>query len=115
MASSAIRMGQRLTARESDFNSTGSGSDRVFDSSGAQSLPLPVLYLSFKMNSDELRKKLKDSAVTANAEMAAGSWWHSIELGNGVITSGVHPLEELRGNYALFNLSDDLSGRSVLD
>ena len=67
------------------------------------------------MNSDELRKNLKDSAATANAEMAAGSWWHSIELGNGVITSGVHPLEELRGNYALFNLPDDLSGRSVLD
>src|SRR5215813_8745660 len=115
MASSAIRMGQRLTARESDFNSTGSGSDRAPDESNARSLPLPVLRLSFKMNSDELRKKLKENAVTANAEMAAGSWWHSIELGNGVITPGVHPIEELRGNYALFNLPDDLSGRSVLD
>ncbi|MGH9766661.1 MAG: DUF1698 domain-containing protein [Blastocatellia bacterium] len=67
------------------------------------------------MDSDRIRKQLKDDAVTATAEMAAGSWWHGIDLGNGVITPGVHPLEELRGNYALFKLPDDLSGRSVLD
>src|SRR5262245_49393019 len=91
MASSAIRMGQRLTARFFNFKRMG-----------------PI-------SGDELRKNLRDNAATANAEMAAGSWWHSIDLGNGVITSGVHPLEELRGNYALFNLPDDLSGRSVLD
>jgi len=84
-------MGQRLTARFFNFK-------RMEPISG-----------------DELRKKLKDNAVTANAEMAAGSWWHSIELGNGVITSGVHSLEELRGNYAMFDLPEDLSGRSVLD
>jgi tRNA (mo5U34)-methyltransferase len=67
------------------------------------------------MNSDQLREKLKDNAEAANAEMAAGSWWHSIDLGNGVITPGVHPIEELRDNYARFNLPDDLICKSVLD
>jgi tRNA (mo5U34)-methyltransferase len=67
------------------------------------------------MNTDGLRKKLEENAVSANAEMAAGSWWHSIDLGQAGITRGVHPLEELRGNYALFSLPGDLSGKSLLD
>ncbi len=67
------------------------------------------------ISSDELREKLKKDAVAANAEMAAGSWWHSIDLGEGLITPGVHSNEELRGNYALFKLPDDLRGKSLLD
>jgi tRNA (mo5U34)-methyltransferase len=47
--------------------------------------------------------------------MAAGSWWHSIDLGNGVVTPGVHPIEELRDNFARFRLPDDLRGKSLLD
>jgi tRNA (mo5U34)-methyltransferase len=67
------------------------------------------------INSDELRKKLTEDAISANTEMAAGSWWHSIDLGGGVITPGVHSLEELRGNYSLFRMPEDLNGRSLLD
>ncbi len=66
-------------------------------------------------NSDELRKKLKDDAAAANTEMAAGSWWHSIDLGNGVITPGVHSIGELQDNYARFKLPNDLNGRALLD
>src|SRR5262249_10273894 len=67
------------------------------------------------MNSDQLRKKLEDNAALSNTEMAAGSWWHSIDLGDGRITPGVHPLEELRDNYARFGLPEDLRGKSLLD
>jgi tRNA (mo5U34)-methyltransferase len=47
--------------------------------------------------------------------MASGSWWHSIDLGDGRVTPGVHTLEELRDNYARFNMPEDLSGKSLLD
>ncbi len=67
------------------------------------------------MNGEQLRQKIEENAAASNAEMAAGSWWHSIDLGDGRITRGVHPIEELRDNYARFNLPADLSGRSVLD
>ncbi|MFN0085831.1 MAG: DUF1698 domain-containing protein [Blastocatellia bacterium] len=67
------------------------------------------------MNAEEIRKKLEQDAARSNAEMAAGSWWHSIDLGGGVITPGVHPIEELRDNYAQFRLPADLSGRTLLD
>jgi tRNA (mo5U34)-methyltransferase len=67
------------------------------------------------MSSEQLRKKIEDNAAASNAEMAAGSWWHSIDLGGGLITCGVHPIEELRDNYARFNLPENLRGRSVLD
>lgn len=67
------------------------------------------------MNAEELRKKLEHDAVRSNAEMAAGSWWHSIDLGNGVITEGVHPIDELRDNFEHFNLPDDMSGSTMLD
>ncbi|MDX2034830.1 MAG: DUF1698 domain-containing protein [Blastocatellia bacterium] len=67
------------------------------------------------MNPEEIRKKLEQDAARSNAEMATGSWWHSIDLGGGVITPGVHPIEELRDNYARFQLPEDLSERSMLD
>jgi len=67
------------------------------------------------ISSDQIRKKLKEDAVSANVDMAAGSWWHSIDLGNGVITPGVHPIVEMNDNYATLRLPDDLSGRTLLD
>ncbi len=67
------------------------------------------------MNSDQLRKKLESDASQSNAEMAAGSWWHSIDLGNGVITPGVHPIDELRDNFTYFKLPADLGGKTLLD
>jgi tRNA (mo5U34)-methyltransferase len=66
-------------------------------------------------NNTELRQKLRDDAIQSNQEMAAGSWWHSIDLGNGVITPGVHPLAELQDNFQHFKLPEDLSGKRVLD
>ena len=67
------------------------------------------------MNAEEIRQKLERDAAQSNIEMAAGSWWHSIDLGNGAVTPGVHPIEELRDNYARFKLPEDLSGKSLLD
>ncbi|MGH9837794.1 MAG: DUF1698 domain-containing protein [Blastocatellia bacterium] len=67
------------------------------------------------MSAEEIRKKLECDAARSNAEIAAGSWWHSIDLGNGVVTPGVHPIEELRDNFARFKLPDDLGGKTLLD
>lgn len=47
--------------------------------------------------------------------MLAGSWWHSIDLGDGYVTRGVHTAEELQENFRRFNLPEDLSGKRVLD
>ena len=67
------------------------------------------------MDNLELRKSIDDAAGAQRAELAAGSWWHSIDLGAGLVTRGVHSLEELRDNYARFNLPEDLSGKTLLD
>ena len=67
------------------------------------------------MNNLELRQSIDQVASAQRAELAAGSWWHSIDLGQGVVTRGVHSLEHLRDNYARFNLPDDLSGKTLLD
>lgn len=67
------------------------------------------------MNSTELRQKLLADAVRSNQEMATGSWWHSIDLGHGVVTPGVHSLAELQDNFSHFKLPADLSGKRVLD
>ncbi len=67
------------------------------------------------MDNLELRKSIDDAAGAQRAELAAGSWWHSIDLGNGLITRGVHSLAELRDNYARFNLPEDLRGQTLLD
>jgi tRNA (mo5U34)-methyltransferase len=67
------------------------------------------------MKAEDIRKTLESDAARSNAQMAAGSWWHSIDLGQGVITPGVHPIDELRDNFARFNLPEDLGGRTLLD
>jgi tRNA (mo5U34)-methyltransferase len=67
------------------------------------------------MDNQELRKKIDQSTATYKAEMLAGSWWHSIDLGDGYITQGVHTQEELHENYRRFNLPEDLSGKRLLD
>ena len=57
-----------------------------------------------------------NQGVSEQREMLNTSgWWHSIDLGDGRITPGAHPLDELRDNYARFNLPADLSGKRVLD
>lgn len=45
---------------------------------------------------------------------AVDSWWHSIDLGDGVVTPGVKGLDQLRGEWDALELPD-LRGRSVLD
>lgn len=42
-------------------------------------------------------------------------WWHSIDLGNGVVTPGAIPLAELQANFSYLQLPTDLSGKRVLD
>jgi tRNA (mo5U34)-methyltransferase len=48
-------------------------------------------------------------------QFLANRWWHSIDLGNGVITPGAIPLAEMQANFAYLQLPDDLSGKRVLD
>jgi tRNA (mo5U34)-methyltransferase len=69
-----------------------------------QSHPDNPVYDSVKRVADEEREKYFSSG-----------WWHSIDLGDGRVTPGAHKLEELRENFALFNLPADLTGQRVLD
>ena len=45
----------------------------------------------------------------------ASGWWHSVDLGDGRVTPGVHQLPELQSNYAQFGLPADLHGQRLLD
>jgi tRNA (mo5U34)-methyltransferase len=67
------------------------------------------------MSHDSLRQERDQSAARQRAEILSGAWWHSIDLGGGQITPGVHKLDELRDNYARFHLPADLAGKRVLD
>ena len=44
-----------------------------------------------------------------------GVWFHSIDVGHGVITPGIKSAETLAAELATMDLPEDLSGRSVLD
>jgi tRNA (mo5U34)-methyltransferase len=67
------------------------------------------------MSDRGLRDKLKSAAAAHRAVLEATGWWHSIDLGDGLITPGAHSLEELQDNYRRFKLPADLTGRRVLD
>ena len=62
-----------------------------------------------------LRDELNQVGADQRDAYQSSGWWHSVDLGGGVITPGVHKLEELRDNYARFNLPHDLTGMRVLD
>ena len=62
-----------------------------------------------------LREKLDQISDQQRQQFQSSGWWHSIDLGDGRVTPGVHQLDELRDNYARFNLPDDLTGKRVLD
>src|SRR5262245_59584655 len=62
-----------------------------------------------------LRDELNQVGADQRDAYYSSGWWHSIDLGGGVVTPGVHKLEELRDNYARFNLPHDLTGKRVLD
>jgi len=64
---------------------------------------------------NELRQILDNTAAAQRDELTMTGWWHSIDLGGGLITPGAHKIEELRDNFARFLLPEDLSGKRVLD
>lgn len=66
-------------------------------------------------DNEELRRTLDNTADDQRNEFMTTGWWHSIDLGDGRITPGVHRIEELRDNYDRFQLPDDMSGMRVLD
>lgn len=63
---------------------------------------------------NELRKILDNTAAAQRDELTMTGWWHSIDLGNGRVTPGAHKIEELRDNFARFQLPE-LKGKRVLD
>jgi tRNA (mo5U34)-methyltransferase len=44
-----------------------------------------------------------------------GAWYHSIELGDGAVISGVIGVEPLRARMEAFGISENLAGKRVLD
>ncbi|MEK7834197.1 MAG: hypothetical protein AAB401_24125, partial [Acidobacteriota bacterium] len=67
------------------------------------------------MNNSELREQVRQVGIEQNDMLLSGSWWHSIDLGNGLVTPGVHSLEEMRGLYRSLKLPEDLAGKTLLD
>ncbi len=68
-----------------------------------------------KSDAGLIRKKLDEVADDQRNTLFSSGWWHSIDLGDGQFTPGVHKIEELRDNYARFGLPEDLAGKRVLD
>jgi tRNA (mo5U34)-methyltransferase len=54
------------------------------------------------------------SPITTQEKIDALGWWHSIELGDGLVSKGLKPLE-LLGAEANLVYKDDIKGKSVLD
>ncbi|MGH9799161.1 MAG: DUF1698 domain-containing protein [Blastocatellia bacterium] len=67
------------------------------------------------MSSHELREQVRQVGVEQNEMLLSGSWWHSIDLGNGQVTPGVHSLAEMQSLYQSLELPEDLSGKTLLD
>jgi tRNA (mo5U34)-methyltransferase len=73
--------------------------------------------------SDGLAAWLKAERITTDLQHATDlqeivdsyHWWHSIDLGGGVITSGVKTLALMQSEYKNTFANIDLTGRSVLD
>ncbi|MCU1369622.1 MAG: hypothetical protein JWO77_816 [Ilumatobacteraceae bacterium] len=56
------------------------------------------------------------STDVAGLVASVGSrWWHSIDLGDGIVTPGTKPLETLQAEIAALQLPEDLTGTTVLD
>ena len=67
------------------------------------------------MKSRELRQQVSPIGVEQTQMPLSGSWWHSIDLGRGQVTPGVHSLAELQGLYDSLKLPEDMTGQSLLD
>src|SRR5690348_15440372 len=69
-----------------------------------------------QFNEDGALRERLDAVIDEQRDaFFAGGWWHSIDLGNGRVTPGVHKLEELRDNFARFGLPENLTGKRLLD
>jgi len=55
------------------------------------------------------------SASNLQEIVASYIWWHSIDLGNGIVTNGVNTLETMELRYQQTFSKIDLVGRTVLD
>src|SRR5262245_40996338 len=66
-------------------------------------------------NRDWLCEVIDRHGERYRADLASSGWWHSIDLGNGLVTNGVNRLEDLKVNYARFGLEPNLSGKRALD
>jgi tRNA (mo5U34)-methyltransferase len=62
------------------------------------------------MKAIEQRRKLDFSG-----ELAEKGWYHSFELPDGTLISGVMDLDHQRGRFARFPIPEDLRGKRVLD
>jgi tRNA (mo5U34)-methyltransferase len=79
--------------------------------------------LSAVLASDGLAAWLKEERLTTDLQHATNlqeivdsyHWWHSIDLGGGVVTTGVKTLAIMQSEYKNTFLNIDLTGRSVLD
>ena len=67
------------------------------------------------MNEELLRDAVNRSGREQHAQILEGKWWHSIDLGDGQVTEGVHSLDELQNNFRNLQLPEDLNGARVLD
>lgn len=67
------------------------------------------------MSNRTLREEVARVGVEQNDMLLSGSWWHSIDLGNGLVTSGVHSLTEMQSLYQSLGLPENLSGKTLLD
>jgi len=67
------------------------------------------------MSNHELREQVRQTGVEQNEMLLSGSWWHSIDLGKGRVTPGVHSLNELQNLYRRLELPEDLTGKTLLD
>ena len=55
------------------------------------------------------------AGIEAAVASVGHRWWHSIDLGDGIVTPGTKPAETMRAEIAALGLPDDLSGKTVLD
>ena len=62
-----------------------------------------------------LRAELESVIDEQRDAFYASGWWHSIDLGAGRVTPGVHQLTELQRNYREFELLENLAGKRLLD
>jgi tRNA (mo5U34)-methyltransferase len=67
------------------------------------------------MDDQSLRQLIDESGIQQHSQVVQGSWWHSIDLGGGRITPGVHSQPELLDNFNRFVLPGNLQGKRVLD